>query len=79
MDFEGYAIGGTSVGESKETLYRMIDYSMIDLPKDKVKYLMGVGSSDALLEGILKGVDILIAFCLLGLPDMEQASQESQY
>ena len=58
MDFEGYAIGGTSVGESKETLYRMIDYSMIDLPKDKVKYLMGVGSSDALLEGILKGVDI---------------------
>ncbi|MDI9539915.1 MAG: tRNA guanosine(34) transglycosylase Tgt [Bacillota bacterium] len=58
MDFEGYAIGGTSVGESKETLYRMIDYSMIDLPKDKVKYLMGVGSSDALLEGILKGVDM---------------------
>lgn len=58
MDFDGYAIGGTSVGETKETLYKMIDYSMIDLPKEKVKYLMGVGSTDALLEGILRGVDM---------------------
>lgn len=58
MGFEGYAIGGTSVGETKETMYKMIDYSMIDLPKDKVKYLMGVGSTDALLEGVLRGVDM---------------------
>lgn len=58
MDFDGYAIGGTSVGESKETMYKMIDYSMEDLPKDKVKYLMGVGSPDALFEGVLRGVDM---------------------
>ncbi len=58
MDFDGYAIGGTSVGEAKETLYKMIDYSMIDLPKEKVKYLMGVGSTDALFEGVLRGVDM---------------------
>ena len=58
MDFDGYAIGGTSVGETKETLYKMIDYSMIDLPKEKVKYLMGVGSTDALFEGVLRGVDM---------------------
>ncbi|MGI6510288.1 MAG: tRNA guanosine(34) transglycosylase Tgt [Erysipelotrichaceae bacterium] len=58
MDFEGYAIGGTSVGESNEVFYKMIDYSMIDLPEDKVKYLMGVGSTDFLLEAILRGVDM---------------------
>ncbi|MBQ3375754.1 MAG: tRNA guanosine(34) transglycosylase Tgt [Erysipelotrichaceae bacterium] len=56
--FEGYAIGGTSVGETKETMYKMIDYSLADLPKESVKYLMGVGSTDALLEGILRNVDM---------------------
>ncbi|MGN1399306.1 MAG: tRNA guanosine(34) transglycosylase Tgt [Erysipelotrichaceae bacterium] len=58
IDFDGYAIGGTSVGESKETMYKMIDYSMEELPKDKVKYLMGVGSPDALFEGVLRGIDM---------------------
>ena len=58
MDFDGYAIGGTSVGESKETMYKMIEYALEDLPKDKVKYLMGVGSPDALFEGVLRGVDM---------------------
>ena len=58
MDFEGYAIGGTSVGEDKKTFYRMIDYSTADLPKEKVKYLMGVGSTDYLLEAILHGIDM---------------------
>ncbi len=56
--FEGYAIGGTSVGETKETMYKMIDYSLAELPKESVKYLMGVGSTDALLEGILRNVDM---------------------
>lgn len=56
--FEGFAIGGTSVGETKETMYKMIDYSLADLPKESVKYLMGVGSTDALLEGILRNVDM---------------------
>ncbi|MGI6607416.1 MAG: tRNA guanosine(34) transglycosylase Tgt [Erysipelotrichaceae bacterium] len=58
MDFEGYAIGGTSVGESNEVFYKMIDYSLIDLPTEKVKYLMGVGSTDFLLEAVLRGVDM---------------------
>ena len=58
MDFDGYAIGGTSVGEIKETMYKMIEYALEDLPKDKVKYLMGVGSPDALFEGVLRGIDM---------------------
>ena len=58
MDFDGYTIGGTSVGESKETMYKMIEYALEDLPKDKVKYLMGVGSPDALFEGVLRGIDM---------------------
>ena len=58
MDFPGYSIGGTSVGETKETLYKMIDYAIPYLPKDKPRYLMGVGSYDAILEGILRGVDM---------------------
>ncbi|MBQ1314591.1 MAG: tRNA guanosine(34) transglycosylase Tgt [Erysipelotrichaceae bacterium] len=56
--FEGYAIGGTSVGETKETMYKMIDYALAELPKESVKYLMGVGSTDALLEGIMRNVDM---------------------
>ncbi|NLY62528.1 MAG: tRNA guanosine(34) transglycosylase Tgt [Erysipelothrix sp.] len=58
MDFLGYSIGGTSVGESKEVMYKMIDYSIKHLPKDKPRYLMGVGSADAILEGVLRGVDM---------------------
>lgn len=58
MDFPGYSIGGTSVGESKETMYKMIDYAIKYLPDDKPRYLMGVGSYDAILEGILRGVDM---------------------
>jgi len=58
MDFEGYAIGGTSVGEDKQTMFREMAYAVAELPKDKVKYLMGVGSPDAMLEGILDGIDM---------------------
>ena len=58
MDFPGYSIGGTSVGESKETMYKMIDYSVKYLPWEKPRYLMGVGSVDAILEGILRNVDM---------------------
>lgn len=58
MDFPGYSIGGTSVGESKETLYKMVDYAIKYLPLEKPRYLMGVGSTDAILEGILRGVDM---------------------
>ncbi len=58
MDFLGYSIGGTSVGESKEVMYKMVDYSIKHLPKDKPRYLMGVGSADAILESVLRGVDM---------------------
>ncbi len=58
MDFVGYSIGGTSVGESKETMYKMIDYAIKYLPLEKPRYLMGVGSTDAILEGVLRGVDM---------------------
>lgn len=58
MDFFGYSIGGTSVGEDKETMYKMIDYTIKHLPLEKPRYLMGVGSTDAILEGILRGVDM---------------------
>ncbi|MCF0110787.1 MAG: tRNA-guanine transglycosylase, partial [Erysipelotrichaceae bacterium] len=58
IGFPGYSIGGTSVGETKETMYKMIDYAVKYLPKDSVKYLMGVGSTDAILEGVLRGIDM---------------------
>lgn len=59
MNFDGYSIGGTSVGEDKETMYRMIDYSVKHLPKDKPRYLMGVGAVNDILEGIERGVDMM--------------------
>jgi queuine tRNA-ribosyltransferase len=58
MDFPGYSIGGTSVGETKEIMYKMIDFSIKYLPLEKPRYLMGVGSVDAILEGVLRGVDM---------------------
>ena len=59
MDFDGYSIGGTSIGEPKEVCFRMIDYAIKYLPEDKPRYLMGVGSLDYMLEGVAKGVDMM--------------------
>lgn len=58
MDFDGFSIGGTSVGENKETMYKMIDYSVCYLPEDKPRYLMGVGDPLDILEGVQRGVDM---------------------
>ncbi|HEY4538356.1 MAG TPA: tRNA guanosine(34) transglycosylase Tgt [Savagea sp.] len=58
MDFPGYSIGGTSVGEPKDVMYKMIDYSVAHLPEDKPRYLMGVGSIDGIFEGVVRGVDM---------------------
>ncbi|MCF0108670.1 MAG: tRNA guanosine(34) transglycosylase Tgt [Erysipelotrichaceae bacterium] len=58
MDFPGYAIGGTSVGEDKKTMYEMIDMSVKFLPEDKPRYLMGVGAVNDLLEGVLRNIDM---------------------
>lgn len=58
MGFDGYAIGGTSVGEDKNTMYKMIDYAIKYLPNDKPRYLMGVGDPLDLIEGVIRGVDM---------------------
>jgi queuine tRNA-ribosyltransferase len=58
MDFPGYSIGGLSVGESKEDMYRILDHVNPILPKDKPRYLMGVGSPDDIVEGVIRGVDM---------------------
>lgn len=58
LDFPGYGIGGLSVGEPKELMYEVLDDLVPELPKDKPRYLMGVGSPDCLVEGVLRGVDM---------------------
>ena len=58
MDFPGYAVGGLSVGEPKDVMYEMLSYSTEHLPKDKARYLMGVGTPDHLVEGVLRGIDM---------------------
>ena len=59
MDFDGYSIGGVANDdESKEDMYKAIDYSIPYLPKDKLRYLMGVGEPADIIEGVIKGVDI---------------------
>ena len=58
MNFDGYSIGGTSVGEGKDVMYKMIDYAIKYLPEDKPRYLMGVGDPIDILEGIERGIDM---------------------
>ncbi|MBQ6533042.1 MAG: tRNA guanosine(34) transglycosylase Tgt [Solobacterium sp.] len=58
MDFPGYAVGGTSVGEDKETMVRMVRWSQAALPLDKPRYLMGVGAVNDLLEAISLNIDM---------------------
>ena len=58
MGFDGYAIGGTSVGEDKATMYQMVEDAIRYLPEDKPRYLMGVGAINDLLNGIERGVDM---------------------
>ena len=58
MDFFGYGIGGLSVGEPKSIMYDMLDGLMPHMPVKKPRYLMGVGSPDCLIEGVIRGVDM---------------------
>lgn len=58
MDFKGYAIGGLSVGEPKQQMYQVLDYTVPILPEEKPRYLMGVGAPDDLIEGVIRGVDM---------------------
>ena len=58
MDFPGYSIGGTSVGEPKDVMYKMVDDPIKWLPEDKPRYLMGVGNPIDLIECAMRGVDM---------------------
>lgn len=58
MDFPGYSIGGLSVGESKAEMNRVLDFTTPMLPSNKPRYLMGVGSPDSLIDGVMRGVDM---------------------
>lgn len=59
LNFDGYSIGGVANdGENKDAMYKAIDYSIPYIPKDKVRYLMGVGEPEDIIEGVIRGIDI---------------------
>jgi len=58
IGFDGYAIGGLSVGEPKEDMLRILDHLAWKMPEDKPRYLMGVGKPEDLVEGVRRGVDM---------------------
>ncbi|MBN1149990.1 tRNA guanosine(34) transglycosylase Tgt [candidate division WOR-3 bacterium] len=56
--FDGYGIGGVAVGEPKEEVQKVVDYTAKKLPKEKIRYLMGVGFPEDILYAVSRGVDI---------------------
>jgi queuine tRNA-ribosyltransferase len=58
IDFDGFAIGGLSVGEPKEEMIKVLDYLPEQLPSDKPRYLMGVGTPSDLVEAVDRGIDM---------------------
>ncbi|GFN36309.1 tRNA guanosine(34) transglycosylase Tgt [Tepidimicrobium xylanilyticum] len=58
IGFSGYAVGGLSVGEPRELMCEMLDFTTPLLPKDKPRYLMGVGTPDYLFEAVIRGIDM---------------------
>lgn len=58
LDLDGYAIGGLAVGEPKEDMYRIISAVEPHMPKDKIRYLMGVGTPGNIIEAVSRGVDL---------------------
>ena len=58
IGFDGYAIGGLSVGEPKEDMVRILDHLADNMPAEKPRYLMGVGKPADLVEGVLRGIDM---------------------
>ncbi|MGX7014151.1 tRNA guanosine(34) transglycosylase Tgt [Vagococcus silagei] len=58
MDFPGYSIGGLSVGETKKEMNEMLEYTTPLIPDHKPRYLMGVGTADSLIDGVIRGVDM---------------------
>ncbi len=72
MDFPGYSIGGLSVGEPKPVMYEMLELLSDVMPREKPRYLMGVGSPDCLLEGVSRGIDMFD--CVLATRNARNAS-----
>lgn len=58
IDFPGYSIGGLSVGETKQEMYEILEFLKDKMPEDKPRYLMGVGSPDDIVMGVLNGIDM---------------------
>lgn len=58
IELPGYAIGGLSVGEPKDIMNEVLEYTVPEMPADKPRYLMGVGSPDCLIDGVLRGIDM---------------------
>ncbi len=58
IDFDGYAIGGLSVGEPKEDMIRVLDHIAPEMPEDKPRYLMGVGKPEDIVEAVRRGIDM---------------------
>ena len=58
MDFPGYAVGGLSVGEPKDVMNRVLEFTTPLMPSNKPRYLMGVGSPDSLIDGAIRGIDM---------------------
>ena len=57
LDLPGYAIGGLAVGESTQEMYETLDFLLPEMPSDKPRYLMGVGTPENIVEGVARGVD----------------------
>lgn len=58
LDFDGYAIGGLAVGEPTEQMYELVDFTTDFMPQERLRYLMGVGRPENILESIARGVDM---------------------
>jgi queuine tRNA-ribosyltransferase len=58
MNFDGYAVGGLAVGESSKIMYKVLDYTVPELPVDKARYLMGVGYPENIIEAVKRGIDM---------------------
>lgn len=58
LNFDGYAIGGLGIGESREDMWRMVEEVVKILPEDKPRYLMGIGKPEDFIEGIKRGIDM---------------------
>jgi len=77
LDFDGYSIGGLSVGEEKNLMYDLTQLSTSYLPQEKVRYLMGVGSPEDLVEAVSRGVDMFD--CVMPTRNARNASVFTRY